>query len=71
MLTKKAIELLKKNQVAKNRLALVLSRSGATINRWLYESDTLILTTAAALEVIREETGLSDDEILEQQNKTA
>jgi hypothetical protein len=71
MLTKKAIELLKKNQVAKNRLALVLSRSGATINRWLYESDTLILTTAAALEVIREETGLSDDDILEQQNKTA
>jgi hypothetical protein len=48
----------------RTRLSLVLKRSVYQIMRYLEEnSDNL--TKAAALDVIREETGLSDDQILE------
>jgi len=48
----------------KLKLALALGCSEGSINRYLRDNDDN-LTKAAALEVIRKETGLSDDEILE------
>jgi hypothetical protein len=48
----------------KSRLALALNCSEGSINRYIRENDDN-LTKAAALEVIREETGLTDAEILE------
>lgn len=51
----------------KTRLALELSKSVYTVDRWLLENmDNSPLTTAKALQVIREETGLKDSQILEE-----
>jgi hypothetical protein len=47
-------------------LALALGCSEGSINRYIRENDDN-LTKAAALEVIRKETGLTDDEILEKE----
>lgn len=47
----------------RNRLAYELDKSYATIERWLTTNDEM-LTTASALRIIREETGLTDDQIL-------
>jgi len=48
----------------KLKLALALNCSEGSINRYIRENDDN-LTKAAALEVIRKETGLTDEEILE------
>lgn len=54
----------------KNRLALELDCSVQTIDRWIRENEgNGDLTKAAALKVIREETGLSDQEILEEETE--
>lgn len=43
-----------------------LDKSEYTINRYIAENEENgMLTTAAALKVIREETGLTDEQILE------
>jgi hypothetical protein len=47
----------------RNRLAYEMKASQQTIMRWISINDTM-LTTATALQIIREETGLTDDEIL-------
>jgi hypothetical protein len=47
----------------KSKLALALDCSEGTINRYIRENDDN-LTKAAALEVMRNETGLTDEEIL-------
>jgi hypothetical protein len=47
-----------------SKLALALSRSKGTINRYIRENDDC-LTKSAALRVIMEETGLTEKEILE------
>lgn len=69
-LTQKAIDALKKDKRARARLQLDLNRSEYTINKYISEND-IMLTTATALAVIREETGFSDDEILETANEEA
>lgn len=66
MLTKIAIEALKKNETAKGRIADALGKSIYTVNRWIYANDAM-LTTAVSLQIISEETGLTQDEILEPQ----
>lgn len=68
MLTKKAKDVIKKNPMLMGRLAASLGCSVHTIIRWIYANDTIMLTTAQALQIIREETGMSDDEILEKEN---
>lgn len=67
MLTKTAKEVLKKNQTAIGRIADAIGRSVYTVRDWLYddsEKGDIMLTTATAMQIIREETGLSDAEIL-------
>lgn len=66
-LTKTALDAIVANTPrAKSRLALALNCSEASINKYLREnSDNL--TKAAALQVIREETGLEDHEIMEEE----
>lgn len=64
-LTKKALQsIFQHSPGIKLKLALALNCSEGSINRYLRENDDN-LTKAAALEVIRKETGLTDDEILE------
>ena len=70
-LTKLAIEsILQHSPGIKSKLALALGCSEGSINRYLRENDDN-LTKAAALEVIRKETGLTDDEILEKVSATS
>lgn len=63
-LTKKALEEIRTNKRLRALLALTLDKSDFTIQRYITTNDDT-LTKAAALQVIREETGLSDDQILE------
>jgi hypothetical protein len=68
-LTKKALKKLT-GQRTLSRLALALETSEMSIRRYI-KSNHPNLTRASALQVIREETGLTNDEILEQTEKTA
>lgn len=47
----------------RNRLAFEMDKSYATIERWLSNDDEM-LTTAAALKIISEETGIEKDRLL-------
>ncbi|HEY4062253.1 MAG TPA: hypothetical protein VGM30_10150 [Puia sp.] len=63
-LTNIAIQAIARSSGIKLKLALALNCSEGSINRYIRENDDN-LTKAAALEVIRKETGLTDEEILE------
>lgn len=63
-LTQKALAEIKQNKRLRNRLALDLDKTAMTIFRWVASNDSN-LTRADALQIIREETGLQDHEILE------
>lgn len=66
-LTKLALQaIIQHSPGIKLKLALALGCSEGSINRYIRENDDN-LTKAAALEVIRKETGLTDDEILEKE----
>lgn len=62
-LTEKALAEIKKSKRLRGRLALELDRTDFTIIRWV-ESKNDNLTKASALKIIREETGLSDRELI-------
>lgn len=62
--------MLKKNTRAKTMIALDMGKSVHTIEGWITNNDDN-LTKAAALKIIREETGLTDEEILEQETESA
>lgn len=64
-LTQKAIDQLKNNKRARARLQLDLDKSEYTINKYISEND-IMLTTATALVVIREELKMDDSELLEE-----
>lgn len=50
---------------ARNRLALNFNCSVQTIERWIKENeDNGKLTTVTAVQIMKEETGLGEDEIL-------
>ena len=67
-LTTKAILAFKGNSRLKNRIALEMDKSVYTVDRWLSENeDNGFLTTAKSIQVIKEELGLTDDEILEEE----
>lgn len=57
------VEVIRKNQVIRNTLALVLNKSYPTIQRYFDDNDE-ILTTASSLKVIRENLGKTDKELL-------
>lgn len=64
-LTQKALEAVRTNKRLRARLALALDKSDFSVQRWIKENSEM-LTMAASLKVIREETGLNDEEILEE-----
>lgn len=65
-LTKNAISAIKSNKRVRARLQLELDKSEFTIARYLINNeDNGLLTTVAALSIIRQETGLTDSQILE------
>jgi hypothetical protein len=64
-ITTKAIELIRGNQKVIGRLMALFNKSSDTINRWIDGND-IRLTTFAALQILREETELTDDQILEE-----
>lgn len=78
-LTEKAIQVIQHRDGLniRNRLAYELKKSYATIERWLEDASNgtgergVMLTTAQALQIIREETGLTDAEILTQESAQA
>lgn len=63
VLSTRARNLLLPNKMIKEKIATAMGVTLHTIQRWLNQNDPLI-TQAAALKVIREETGLTDDLIL-------
>lgn len=64
-LTQKTLDIIRADTRIKNLLALELGRSVYTVQRWI-EGNSDDLTKAAALKIIREEIGLSDKDILEE-----
>lgn len=69
-LSKKAIKAMTVR--IRNRIALSLNCSVPTVDRWIKENDSdSDLTKATALQIIKEETGLSDQQILEGIKATA
>jgi hypothetical protein len=63
-ISNKALETIRDNNVAKGRLMAAFNRCEATINRWISVNDVR-LTTSKALQIISEETGLTESDILE------
>jgi hypothetical protein len=58
-----ALDFIRQQSGIKPQLAIALGVSEGTINRYIRENDDC-LTKAAALEVIRKETGFADRELL-------
>jgi transposase len=54
----------------RNRIAELEKVTPQTINRWVRDNDDM-LTKAATLSILREETGLTDEQLLEQVAETA
>lgn len=62
-LSDRAILAIRKDTQLKGRLQMCLSISGNTLYKWLRDNDPK-LTSASALEAIRESTELTDDVLL-------
>lgn len=71
-LTKEAKRMIgeRKGMRIRNRLALEMDKSTSTIERWLTDNDEM-LTTALAVKIISEETGLSANQILTEHTEAA
>lgn len=70
LLTEKVVKEIRGNLKLKTGLMLHHGIGEFTLlQRWL-KDDQRLLTTAKSLEIIREETGLSDEEILVQETAT-
>lgn len=69
ILTDKALELINTPAI-RMRIALALGVSDQTVCRYIKENNDE-LTKAAALEVIRKETGLTDKQILRKEKEAA
>lgn len=65
-LSQKALDLVKEQNL-RQKIALALGLTDRTMWRYIQNNDDN-LTKAASLKLIRQETGLSDDEILEEGN---
>jgi len=69
-ISQKAIDKSLNNNRVIGRLMAHFDRHYETIRRWIRLGDES-MTTPKAIEVIREETGLTDSEILEEEKATA
>jgi hypothetical protein len=67
--TDKAIEGIKGNNKLMGRLMIAFDRGQNTIENWMASKD-IRLTTPTAVQIIKEETGLCDEEILEEDKQT-
>ena len=63
--TDKAIEGIKGNNKLMGRLMIAFDRGQNTIENWMASKD-IRLTTPTAVQIIKEETGLTEKEILEE-----
>jgi len=63
-LTKKAIERINGGGRVMNLIAAEMDCTESTVRRWIKNNDDM-LTTAAVLKIIKEETGLNDTQILQ------
>lgn len=61
----KAIEMIKGNNKLMGRLMIAFDRGQNTIENWMVSKD-IRLTTPTAVQILKEETGLTDNEILEE-----
>ena len=66
----KAIESIKGNNILMGRLMIAFDRGQNTIENWMAAKD-IRLTTPTAVEIIRDETDLTDADILEQPEPVA
>lgn len=58
------IDLIKVDKIIKSKLAIALNKSYPTIQRYINEN-SIQLTIAVSMEVLRNELGKSNDELLE------
>lgn len=65
-LSKKALDLIKENHQIKTALAYHLNKSVHTIEVWV-KDNSVYLTTADALKIIKDKTKLKDSEVLEKE----
>lgn len=65
-LTKTALQLINTPAIRRRLMEVLGNKSESTIYRYIANNDD-ILTKAASLKVIREETGLTDEKILEEE----
>ncbi len=70
IISDKAIAAIKGNNHLMARLMMAFDRGQNTIENWMASKD-IRLTTATAIQIFREETGLTDSEILEEEKETA
>jgi hypothetical protein len=59
------IQTLRDKEVIQFKIATALNRKFRTVDRWIRENDSM-LTSPAVLAIIKQETGLPDNEILEE-----
>jgi hypothetical protein len=64
IITDKAISGIKGSNRCIGRLMIAFDRGQNTIENWMHDKD-IRLTTPTAVQIIKEETGLVDEEILE------
>lgn len=67
---KEVLKQISDNAGIRGRICAATGKSYPTIQRWVEDNDEG-LTLASALEVIREELGLTNDEILEREKSAA
>lgn len=63
MLSNKAKDALRSSQTIQGKIADALARTIYSVSRWI-EDDNKMLETETSIRIIREETGLTDSEIL-------
>lgn len=66
----KAVELLRGNHKAMGRLCTMFDKHMKTIENWISHRDVR-LTTPGALQILREETKLPDEELLTEKAEVA
>lgn len=64
-LSKKALDAID-NMTTRMKLGIALKRSENSIKRYIDDND-IILTTSVSIELIKKETGLSEEEIFEKE----
>jgi hypothetical protein len=70
ILSARAKNLLLPNKIIKDKIAEATNTSYSTVHRWI-QDDSPLITQADAMRVIREYTGLTDEQILSTPEKHA